>query len=260
MTFLSSMFTNKKNLEWEESSVQQEYYEQFSEPGSLIIPNTSLLGWEADLFHVDLRGFAHEIEIKRGRSDFRNDVSKIEIKIDDLSIPEKGQSKYEQWQEGKGPNLFSYLCPNGLISSAEVPEFAGLMYWDSLEEKDGIHLRFSMVRQPRLLHDRSLTNEHFQQLLKSIVSRLWTHKALGKQLSETKLTEAIRSRNRLKRQLQAEKDANGFVRKISELKQAQTQEKLDSAVFLLQSIVSKQNFDTEIQKLIQQFLSDVNDY
>jgi hypothetical protein len=69
--------------------------------------------YEADVLSVK-GSRIHEYEIKRTRADFQADLRK---------------RKHRLMRKGKYPvNRFYYVCPDGLISKKELPEYAGLIY------------------------------------------------------------------------------------------------------------------------------------
>lgn len=84
-------------------------------------PNTYLDSWECDVLEVTKSGYTYEYEIKVSRADFKADKLK----------QKHGESKYDTLQAGKRVNYFSYVCPQGLITPDEVPEWAGLIYADT---------------------------------------------------------------------------------------------------------------------------------
>jgi hypothetical protein len=122
--------------------------------------NIYVHGWEADHFSVTSTGYSYEIEIKVSRSDFKADFKKPKHLFfknirNGFSILQAGLSyKYFNWNEidfsqfpelrnfkieynniraiqvdyKSSPNRFYFACPCGLIESAEIPKYAGLVY------------------------------------------------------------------------------------------------------------------------------------
>lgn len=86
-----------------------------------VYPNTYLGSWECDILETTPSGYTYEYEVKISRADFKADKFKQKA----------GKSKYDILQSGKRVNYFSYVCPKGLISPDEVPEWAGLIYAQS---------------------------------------------------------------------------------------------------------------------------------
>jgi hypothetical protein len=98
--------------------------------------------WETDFFiQQHASGYCYEIEIKISRSDFLAD----QLKKDKHSILKTGTyvEPVRKWntdirkfevvenkvvQHALRPNRFYYCVPDGMISPAELPSYAGLMY------------------------------------------------------------------------------------------------------------------------------------
>jgi hypothetical protein len=76
-----------------------------------------LLAWECDVLSLNKTGYLSEFEVKVSRSDFLAEKKKVR----------KWQLLIER-NEWACPNYFWYVCPEGLISETEVPEYAGLIY------------------------------------------------------------------------------------------------------------------------------------
>ena len=76
---------------------------------------TEIFNWEIDLLSVGKSGKTYEFEVKISRQDFLRD---------------KKKRKWEllKWNKHT-PNYMSYVCPKGLISENEIPEFMGLYYF-----------------------------------------------------------------------------------------------------------------------------------
>lgn len=105
-----------------EESIQQALY--WNHP-ILTKPAFEMLGflfyaWESDYLAISKAGYVYECEIKISHSDFLNEAAHKQEKMLILS-----DSSYSPM---KRPNYFYYVCPTGIISEAECPKFAGLMY------------------------------------------------------------------------------------------------------------------------------------
>ena len=74
--------------------------------------------WECDYFCLDMDGYAYEFEVKISRADFQNDFQKYKHLLF-KRIDKKGVLL---------PNRFYYVVPENLISAAEIPKYAGLIY------------------------------------------------------------------------------------------------------------------------------------
>lgn len=89
--------------------------------------------------------YAYEIEVKVTLSDFKNDFKKKERH----EILATGKWCKHRWRRDKDtgkrveyidkpkdmarPNKFFYAVPRGMIRAADVPEYAGLLYFDKGE-------------------------------------------------------------------------------------------------------------------------------
>lgn len=130
-----------------------------------IIPNFSGISrWEADLFSISKAGYMYEFEIKLSRSDYHRDFKKV--------------SKHKMFESGRGctsntksglkiksPNYFTFVCPEGMISVDEVPQYAGLLYVCNTDKysfrnndvKQIRRLRSNVeikeVKKPKRIHD-----------------------------------------------------------------------------------------------------------
>lgn len=105
-----------------EESIQQALY--WKHP-ILTKPAYEMLGlffyaWESDYLAISKAGYVYECEIKISHSDFLNEATH---KQDKMRILSDGSESGD-----KRPNYFWYVCPSGIISEAECPKFAGLMY------------------------------------------------------------------------------------------------------------------------------------
>lgn len=105
-----------------EESIQQALY--WKHP-ILTKPAFEMIGfifyaWESDYLAISKAGYVYECEIKVSHSDFLNEAIHKQDKMRILS--DGSESPY------KRPNYFYYVCPAGIISEAECPKFAGLMY------------------------------------------------------------------------------------------------------------------------------------
>ncbi|WP_295902894.1 hypothetical protein [uncultured Alistipes sp.] len=76
--------------------------------------------WESDYLAISKAGYVYECEIKISHSDFLNEAAHKQEKMHILSDGDKSLNER--------PNYFWYVCPEGIISEAECPKFAGLMY------------------------------------------------------------------------------------------------------------------------------------
>lgn len=137
-----------------------------------ILSNSYVFDWESDLFALTKAGYAIEVEVKISRSDFLADFKKVD-KHHLLSNHKRTHSIWRKssyasiWGYGlnskygklhgeacaidfcktqtKIPNRFYYACPAGLITLADLPAYAGLLWVDETG-------RIKQVKQAPLLH------------------------------------------------------------------------------------------------------------
>ncbi len=83
------------------------------------INNAFIFDWESDFFSVSDSGYVYEVEVKISRSDFKDDFNKVEKhKLLESVNPDTCRLK---------PNKFFYAAPKGLLSTAMIPPYAGLI-------------------------------------------------------------------------------------------------------------------------------------
>lgn len=139
-----------------------------------VYPNTYIGPWECDVLEITKSGYAYEYEVKVSRADFRADKLK----------QKHGKSKYDVLLSGKRVNYFSYVCPKGLISPDEVPEWAGLIYADTYTarilspmEPDVVEYEkviFRTVKSPTQLSKEKITPETQARINECIYYRFHT--------------------------------------------------------------------------------------
>lgn len=105
-----------------EESIQRALYENhpiLTKPAFEMV-RFIFYAWESDYLAISKAGYVYECEIKISHSDFLNEAAHKQEKMLILSDGSESPSKR--------PNYFYYVCPEGIISEAECPKFAGLMY------------------------------------------------------------------------------------------------------------------------------------
>lgn len=106
--------------------------------------------WESDVFLQKQNSYTYEIEIKISRTDFKADAKKT-VKHSILSKGEFTSGTYtHKWE--RRPNRFYYAVPEGLITTDEVPAYAGLIY---ISETGGL----TVVKQAPFIHKEKLRLE-----------------------------------------------------------------------------------------------------
>ena len=108
--------------------------------------------WEADLIEINKSWEIAEYEIKCSKQDFKADFKKERkhkelSTLADLSIL---------------PNYFSYVCPEGMIEEADVPEYAGLYY--IMESRNKLKKVPRVIIKPPILHNERVDYEKWRQI------------------------------------------------------------------------------------------------
>lgn len=88
--------------------------------------------WEIDVLSMNKNDYLTEYEVKVSRSDFLADSKKRKWQF------------YEKRIENLISNYFYYVCPDGLISENEIPDFAGLIY----ATNEGL----KVIKKAKILH------------------------------------------------------------------------------------------------------------
>lgn len=109
-----------------ETHIQQVLRRKYSGNSRYMVENVFIFryDWESDFFVVKQNGYCYEFEIKISRVDYFNDFKKLN-KHEILSSKKEADLK---------PHKFYYIMPKDLISVNDIPEYAGLMYIDDLQQ------------------------------------------------------------------------------------------------------------------------------
>lgn len=83
------------------------------------INNAYIFKWESDFFSVSESGYVYEVEVKITRGDFKDDFNKVDKHL----LLESADSQ----SFSKKPNKFFYAAPKGLLTTAMIPPYAGLI-------------------------------------------------------------------------------------------------------------------------------------
>ncbi len=116
----------------------------------LVLTNHFHGDWEADILVVNSEGVSHEIEIKRSKSDFKNDFKKSYIR---KSTGEKFLKHDKICCGDYVCNQFSFLIPMGLIEHSLIPEHCGII--EFYHDTDNWETTFYHVRTPKMIHETS---------------------------------------------------------------------------------------------------------
>lgn len=149
---------NKEKVIHSESSIQKLLY--YKEP---VITNPKyvtiglfMFGWESDYMAISRSGYTYEAEIKISHNDFLNEAKNKKRKLSVL----RGE------REEKRPNYFYYVCPTGIISVEELPDYAGLIYINDN--------RFTVVvNAPKLHKEKDVFTDEY--LSKKFYYGMWNY-------------------------------------------------------------------------------------
>jgi hypothetical protein len=141
---------------------------------ALACPNYTPLGWwECDLFGVTAAGLGVEFEIKLTRADFMADAKKERQKpgrkYGELPEIQRKHSLLSGRHQG-GPTRFFYACPAGLLTLEDMPEWAGLMTYES-----GF---FSTPKEAPKLHSTKVSQKVMDHMRGVFYWRYWNQRCL----------------------------------------------------------------------------------
>lgn len=133
-----------------------------------ISPNVDLFGWESDLLCTDSQNLCYEFEIKTSRSDFRADMRKKKHRV--LS----GK------KEGRKPNFFFYVVPEGEFDGVVIPEHAGLYSYNSYYcSGRGFVTEFKLIKKAPKLTEGALSIYEENKLLRAVYFKYWRGRVGG---------------------------------------------------------------------------------
>jgi len=117
---------------------------------------------ECDVLSISKSDFIYEYEIKISRADYKKDFSKRKhsdiINENFTTIGSKGT-----WY--LLPNYFNYIVPKDLIKIEEVPEYAGLIYFNE-------DMTFDVIKKPKLLHKTKANDEFIRKVAHNLSCKL----------------------------------------------------------------------------------------
>ncbi|MEG1545399.1 MAG: hypothetical protein RR382_12915 [Tannerellaceae bacterium] len=105
-----------------------------------LINNLYVFGWESDYLALTRSGYWHEVEVKISKADFKKDFEKKDKHTTLIS------------RIGKLPNYFSYCAPKGMLTSDDIPDYAGLI---EIDENGSMHTE----KLPPKLHSHKILYE-----------------------------------------------------------------------------------------------------
>lgn len=143
----------------------------------LIVPNSQLYGWDADLLSVTKAGMVYEHEIKVTRQDFRNEMKAM----NDGNFSRAKFHKHDRLKKKSTkvprPNYLYYVVPVTLLEADDIrslPPYAGLIYYMPLKYEVRC---FEIIITPPRIHDDSITHAQIRRLAKSLEYRFWRRAA-----------------------------------------------------------------------------------
>lgn len=147
-----------------ERDIQNSLYRFSIRRGDKFFAPNFYLHWEADFISITSDFKVCEYEIKVSRSDFLVDADKKE--------------KHDTYRRGalidRIPNRFYYVCPNGLIQPNEVPDYAGLLWIDTIRNCRGFPSRPKSKKKAATIHHQAASREFLMKLCRSLMYRYWT--------------------------------------------------------------------------------------
>ncbi|MCI0488974.1 MAG: hypothetical protein L0229_20470 [Blastocatellia bacterium] len=136
----------------------------------IIVPNSCMYGWEADMISVTPAGLVSEYEIKVSRSDFFADAKKFRARR--LANPLPIHTR---------PNYFYYAVPAGLVVADEIPDYAGLIYVHrKVVGYDLYRFGAEEIRRPSRLHGEKINERQVGQLMRALTHRYWNQRLRSK--------------------------------------------------------------------------------
>lgn len=160
-----------------EAEIQRALNQSFRK-SMAVIPNVYLFGEESDLLRIMKNGWVVEYEIKLSRSDFRADFRRkgkhkymAERVVEPASYWYKNNHNHRTAQSPEVakswtiPNRFVFVCPEGLLTVEDMPEYAGLYYVKGMQVRK--------VKSPPLLHREKIGEGSLKRLVSVLSHRLW---------------------------------------------------------------------------------------
>lgn len=117
---------------------------------------------ECDVLSISKSDFIYEYEIKISRSDYKKDFTKR--KHSDI-LNENFTKTGSKGTWYLLPNYFNYIVPKDLIKIEEVPEYAGLIYFNE-------DMTFDVIKKPKLLHKTKANNEFIRKVAHNLSCKL----------------------------------------------------------------------------------------
>jgi len=117
-----------------------------------------------DVFHLSRNEYITEYEIKISIGDFKKDFKKKRSKKE---FTRKGRQivdkfKHDTIAAGEyDSNKFYFVVPKDLINIKDIPDYAGLIYYD--EDKD-LKKRFIIIKKPKFIHTNKIECGEYRKI------------------------------------------------------------------------------------------------
>lgn len=140
-----------------------------------VIPNVRVYVWESDALSITHAGWVNEYEIKITKSDFKADKNKLrkhdilrdgeaynrhQYRLPPNILKDKPKKRQDR------PNYFWYVCPEDIIETYDLPDYAGLM---TVSEHGGL----SCLRVAPILHRDKVTFKQKNHIIRSFSTKYW---------------------------------------------------------------------------------------
>lgn len=174
---------HKMKEQWTAIEIQYALFGWLEKRGrTLILPNFTPRKWhECDLFSITNALYFHEIEVKVSRADFRADFDK---ESKHRILADKAASVWANLI----PRTFCYACPHGLLSTEDMPEYAGLIWVARKRQNDWFGYDIEIVKKPPSLSSQKMTAE---QVFKITNNLWWRFANTWKKMAASKIEEYV---------------------------------------------------------------------
>lgn len=130
--------------------------------------------WECDVFELSKSNFYTEYEIKLSRADFKADRYKTERTWgfdDGYQMIERNKHQCLSNRIKTGPNRFYFVVPPGIVTLADIPEWAGYIEAEWLNGKRQFPVYIRTIKQAPRLHKEKLPETIRSHLLRTFYHR-----------------------------------------------------------------------------------------
>ncbi len=130
-------------------------------------PNVYLFNWESDLISLSSVEMIYEFEVKLTVADFQKDFEKekhLHLSGTGTTVVMDGTERH--YLDGNVPSKFYYVMPYEMVNPEEVPEYAGILYYDYHDKSDK-HI-VDLHREAQELHRRPATPDQYKRIARSL--------------------------------------------------------------------------------------------